>query len=318
VSDVNIFTDYSQEENRFTNGLFSILSLARVEFPEFVSDFFSDLLEVRSAYPFDSFHVLKGVVGTVDADVRSEDTCILFETKIESIALESLVIPDNQVDRHVRKLRTQEHVLHRRLVLLTPDDGKSNYISKYLQYATGEIQHLAWKDVYVYLKQFAELHPKTTLAGLIHHFLHTIHTTIFQQDIAGIIQTIKLGKKSGVYAGSYLEEMKRGDWTKWRTPKDYKLSGTRKKLLLYDPKRKSITVEVEIAEVIERPNEDPDYPWVNIFAVDTLNVLESQISRDFIRTLTGLEKLGIGQSAFRKITHEQYAQLRTGIQTQKN
>ena len=311
MSDVNIFTDYSQGENRFTNVLFSFLSLARVEYPAFVSGFFADLLEIQSSYPFGSFHVLKEVVGTVDADVRSEDFCILFETKIESMSLEPLDHPEYQVPRHLRMLRTQLEP-QRRLVLLTPDDGKSNYISKYLQHAPGEIQHLAWKDVYAYLKRFAGLHPKTTIAQLTQHFLDTIHMTIFQQDIAGIIQTIKLGKKSGVFADQYLDEMKRGEWAQWRTPREYKhLSGTCRKLLLYDPERKAITVEVEIA-VVRRTDEESDYPWSNIFVPETLRVLDAQISRDSIQLVSGLEKFGIGPSAYRRITHEQYSALRLG------
>jgi len=39
MSAVNIFTSYRQEENHFTNGLVSILSLSRLHTPEFLSSF---------------------------------------------------------------------------------------------------------------------------------------------------------------------------------------------------------------------------------------------------------------------------------------
>jgi len=303
MSEANIFTNYSQQENRFTNGLFSILSLARAEHPKFVSGFFSDLLSIQSSHPFASFRVLKGVPGTVDADVRSADTCVLFETKVASIALEPLIDPQFQVPRHMARLRMQSEP-QRRLVLLTPDDGKSNYISQYLKFAHGEIQHLAWKAVYAYLRRFAELHTSTVLAGLIRQFLDTIRVVIFQQDIAGIIQTISLGDKSGVQAREYLDQMRRREWTQWRTPREYRdLSGTCRKLLLYDPKRKAITVEVEVAEVL-RTNQESDYPWSNIFTPETLKVLDAPISRDSIRLIPGLEKFGIGPAAYRRITQQ--------------
>lgn len=309
MSNVNIFTDYSQKENRFTNGLFSILSIARAEHPEFVSGFFSDLLGIRSAHPFNKFRVLREVAGTVDADVRSDDTCILFETKIESIALRTA-----QIASHLEKLRAQSEP-HKYLVLLTPDDGRSNYISLHRQCAQSEILQLGWNDVHRYLRQFVDSNSTSTLTQVVQHFLATIHSTIFENDVAGIIQTIKLGETSGVFADRYLDEMNRGVWKVWHTPREYPhLSGTCRILFLYDPSRKAITVEVEIAEV-KQTDEMTGYPWSNVFVPETLWVLEAPISRDAIRLVPGLERFGIGPAAYRRITHEQYSRLNIRART---
>jgi len=304
MSDVNIFTSFSQEENRFTNGLFSILSLTRIEHPEFVSDFFSDLLGIRTATPLNRFRVLSEVVGHVDADIRSADTCMLFETKIVSVALRT-----DQIDRHLEKLRAQSEP-HKYLVLLTPDDAQSNYISRCRRSAPDMIRHLAWKDVLAYLERFAELRPERTLSQLIRHFLETIRDTVIRQDMAGIIATISFGDHSEVYPIVYLDGIRQGIRKCWRTPKEYKqLSGTRRKLLLYDPKVKAITVVVEISEV-RRTDEHPKYSWSNDFADGTLQVLAIPVSRDIIQSVPGLETFGKGRSPFRKITHEQFVQLR--------
>ena len=43
MNQVNIFTDYKQKENHFTNGLVSILKLAELEDLNFNSKFFNSL-----------------------------------------------------------------------------------------------------------------------------------------------------------------------------------------------------------------------------------------------------------------------------------
>src|SRR6266581_7550996 len=70
------------------------------------------------------------------------------------------------------------------------------------------------------------------------------------QDIIAVIVKIDFGDKSEVYPDKYIDEMKRGEWTKWNTPRKYKyLEGKGKKLILYDRELKALTVEVEIQEV---------------------------------------------------------------------
>ena len=108
--------------------------------------------------------------------------------------------------------------------------------------------------------------------------------------------------------------MRRGEWTRWNTPRLYKnLDGTGRKMLLYDKTRKGITVEVEIAEV-KRTDAEPKFPWSNYFVQDTLVIFPRPIPLDHIRAVPGLDKFGIGQSAFRNITHEQYRKLKAAVE----
>jgi hypothetical protein len=52
---VNLLTAYRQQENNFTNGLFSLLRIAAIERPEFVTSFLRRLEKIRSTRGFEDF-----------------------------------------------------------------------------------------------------------------------------------------------------------------------------------------------------------------------------------------------------------------------
>lgn len=132
------------------------------------------------------------------------------------------------------------------------------------------------------------------------------------KDIVAVIVKIDFGDKSGVYPNEYLEEMKRGYWDSWNTPRKYKhLDGKGRKLFLYDSKQKALTVKVEIQKV-EKIKGEREYPWSNKFTPHTLTIFTKPISVEQIRKVAGLENFGIhrkDRSPYRNLTREQYAKL---------
>ena len=142
---------------------------------------------------------------------------------------------------------------------------------------------------------------------------------MFAEDYAGIIMKIDFGSKSGMHPDEYLAEMKRGEWTGWNTPRRCRelerikaIQDIRRKLLLYDPTRQGITVEVEI-DAVTQNDSDPGYPWTHKFAEHTLHILEDPIPLSRIESIEGFNRFGRDRSAYRNITHEQYRML-TGRQ----
>ena len=306
MSIVNIFTSYKQEENHFTNGLIALLRLSRYDRPRFIASFLRDQLSLEPKEGIDSFRVLRGIQGTVDGELCCKDCCIQFETKIASGTLRV-----EQVRNHLSQLQLRPEML-KKLVLLTPDDGNSKYIERFLLIDKHHVLHLEWKSVYNYLDNSIRNHTGTVFSELVRQFLERIHHRVFEQDIAGIIAKIDFGDRSEVYADRYLSEMEKGSWTKWNTPRQYKsLDGTGRKLMLYDRTRKGITVEVEIHEV-RRTDSELDYPWSNIFVHDKLFIYRKPIPLSRIQTIPGFDNFGVhrkDRSAYRNITHEQYRQL---------
>ena len=119
---VNVFNTYDQEENSFTNGLFSLLRISVYEDPQFVTSFLKDLLHIEPQGGIESMfgvRVLRGIA-FADAELRCGNCCLRFETKIVSEAL-----PDAEVRRRLRDLKGCAGRL-KRVVLLTPDDGKTS------------------------------------------------------------------------------------------------------------------------------------------------------------------------------------------------
>lgn len=306
MSMVNIFTRYKQEENHLTNGLISILSMSRLDNPNFLTSFLRDVLGLSPNGEIDTFRVLGGLQGgTWDGEVCGEDFCILFETKIVSGTLRR-----EQIRSHLQRLKHRSERL-RKLVLLTPDDSNSSYISKYQSLDADRIVHLGWKRVYVFLEH-SVTSATPVFSELVRQFLRRIRDMVFEQDIAGVILKIYFGDNSGVYEDRYLAEMRSGVWSRWNTPREYKsLDGTGRKLLLYDRRRQGITAEVEI-EKVRRTNAELDYPWTNLFAPSTLRFFEPPIPLSCIRRVAGFESFGVyrkDRSPYRNITHEQYREL---------
>ncbi len=273
TSSVNFFRHYKQEENRFTNGLISLLSVSP---PKFAVAFFRTLLGVELSGAFETFCVLRDIPGHADAQLCGSDWCIWFETKITCGSLS-----DSQLRRHLRRLRNCRGRL-KRLVLLTPDDSKSNYIKQIRSKYKPKVLHLEWRKVYGYLERSIDNGVTTTFSTLMHQFLEQIQDRIFEQDYAGIIQKVSFGEKSGIFADTFLNDLRSGEWKYWDTPQKYeKLDGTGRKLMFYDGRRKAIVGEVEIRKV-KRTNHSRDYPWTNYFAAGTLRVypLSKQIPLD--------------------------------------
>lgn len=302
---VNIFTRYTQKENDFTNGLIALLRLATVDRSELASTLLREV-GIHPLQPITTFRVLTGIDGTADAELSGGDTCVLFETKIVTKALDV-----EQVDRHLDRLRLRP-AIHRRLVLLTPDIGESQYVHGFRSIDPELIRHLSWRKVYSLLRDHALLQPDGVFASVVRQYLARIHATVFSQDFAGVIAKIAFGKQSGVDPEAYLHEFAGGEWLQWNTPRNYQeLDAPGRMLLLYDPVRKAITVEVEIAHV-RKLADGTSHPWENIFAPETLRVLMDPIPLTQIRRVPGFENFGVSgkdRSPYRNFTHNQYERL---------
>lgn len=131
-------------------------------------------------------------------------------------------------------------------------------------------------------------------------------------EVSAVIVKIAFGDKSEVYPDRYLDEMRRGEWTRWNTPRKYKHLETKgNKLILYDSTRKALTLEVEIQEVKEQ-NEDPGYPWSNVFTPGTITIYETPIPVESLRQIEGFKNFSVykkDRSAYRNVTAQQYESL---------
>ena len=226
---------------------------------------------------------------------------------------------DCQVRRHLKGLRRCSGRL-KRLVLLTPDDSHSNYIKQVLSKHSSLVLHLEWRNVYDYLSKSVGNTADRVFSKLVRQFLDQIHDCIFEQDYAGIIQKVRFGHKSGIYAETFIDELRggeKGEWSCWDTPRKYeKLDGTGRKLMLYDRTRKAIVAEVEIRRV-KRTNHSRGFPWSNFFAPGTLRVYPKSkwIPLDHILKILGFEKSGM--TSHWNVTQEQY-RLLTGAQKRRH
>jgi hypothetical protein len=301
---VNMFTSYKHEENHFTNSLFALLMLSSYDRPQFITAFLTANLSLDIRGEIRSYKVLQGIDGTADAEICGKDFCIRFETKIVSGNL-----THKQVTDHLKRLQLRPEKV-KRLVLLTPDDGKSSYIEQFLALEPNSILHLGWKHVFDYLEQSVSMIDASVFSELVRQFLHRIRERVFEQDIAGIIAKVVFGDKSQVHHDRYLDEMEKGAWTRWNTPKQYKsLDGTGRKLLIYDKPRQGITVEAEIQKV-KLTNDETDYPWTNFFVPHKVLVFRNPIPLKQIIMLPGFENFHKERSPYRNLSQEQYRALR--------
>jgi hypothetical protein len=307
---LNIFTCYEQEENRFTNGLVSLLELSKEGRTPLIKSFLKPLLDLPLKGPIGKFRVLRGFDGTADAELSGRDCCIRLETKIQSGTLR-----EDQVREHLKQLERSPQAL-KVLLLLTPDDGGSDYIKRFLsknsitRFCRKDKRHkvlpLEWKHVYDFLDRVSKRHG-AVFGQLVSQFLRQVHDRIFDQDFAGIILKIAFGDRSEVYSDKYLKEIE--EWSYWNTPREYtKLNGTGRKLLLYDKDRKAITAEVEI-ENVRKMKGLGDYPWRNFFVPGTLRVDANLITLLQIEKLPGFKNFHSGGSAAWNLTQAKYSQL---------
>lgn len=302
----NVFNSYAQEENNFTNGLFSLLRLSAYERPQFIASFLKDLLGITPQGSIDAefrVRVLRRIE-LADAELRCGNCCLRFETKIVSGA-----VRHDQVRRRLRQLKQCSGRL-KRVILLTPDDTTSQYVRQIYKKYKPNVLHLGWKDVYDYLKKSVKGGKKTVFSELVGSFLERIEEQVFRYDYAGIIQKVNF-KVSGVDSKTYRSGMRNGKWTYWNTPRPYeKLNGKGRKLLLYDGERKEITVEVEIKKV-KHIRWERAYPSQNVFATKP-KVFRRPIPLKHIWSIPGFENFGKyrkDRCAYRNITREHYRQL---------
>jgi len=280
---VNIFSHYKQQEDQFTNGLMSILDLSQRHRGDrsLLHRFLKDVFDISLPQDRCRVRVLRNIEGTADAEIRDNAHCIRIETKIRSGTLR-----DQQLRDHLRWLK-ESPARWKALLLITPDDHKSDYVSrimakayvqKFLDGSPGQrIEHVEWRFIYKYLEDFAKELELSPTKLLIEQFLEQIRDCIFEQDFAGIIQKISFGATSGVYPDQYIKDMRNDEWNRWNTPRKYeKLDDTGRKLLLYDKVLRAITAEAEIQKV-HKTNKSRQFPWTNIFVPNSLEVYETPI-----------------------------------------
>src|SRR3989344_5672617 len=226
MSNINIFRHYSQAENRYTNGLISLLKAGSIVDPFFLAKFFEILAGVKLSKNL-NFKVLREFNGTADAELSSEDSIILLETKIISGTLRK-----EQIKRHLAALNKYRQKI-KKLILLTPDSIGSHYINQFLKIEPNQITHINWNSAIQFLKEYKT--KDLLFSELVKEYIEEVKEEIFEQDISSVIVKISFGNNSGVYLEDYLEEFKNGEWTNWHTPKKYnELDGKGKKLILYD------------------------------------------------------------------------------------
>lgn len=306
---VNIFTLYHQEENDFTNGLVSLLRLSLLGCPNLIPRL-SAVLGLLSQSSFDRFLVQVNTrrnalrcFSVPDAELSNPGCCIYVETKIVSDAIDQV-----QLDKHLAHLKTRSEPA-KRLVMLSPDDSNSRYVREFIERDPELVCHLEWKAVYELLSGVEALGAQELFVLLVQQFLDRIQARVFERDHVGIIQTLRFGDDTEIYPDKYQEQLRSGELDHWNTPHEYKqLSGTRRKLLLYDPVVRGITVEVGVERVSEARKEE-GFPWTNTFVPETIRFFEPPIGLDRIREVDGLHGFAKNQSPYRNLTHEQYREL---------
>lgn len=305
---INIFSSYLQEEDRFTNGLISLLDLSRHSGQPLFEVFFRELPNLDRQTEIRKCRVLTGIDGTADAELCGTDIRIRIETKTKSGTLR-----EDQIRSHLQRLTICREAT-KVLVILTPDDGSSGYIKKFLanrdissfRSRKNHVLHLEWRRVYEFFEQTTKGRP-SVFRELVSQYLTQIHGRIFDQDFAGIIQKISFGDMSELKPDTYLDEVKK--WSYWDTPREYKkLDAKGRRLLLYDKTRSAITVEAEIGKV-ERLKNGGEFPVKNTFVPGTLKIDKQLVPLARIQKIPGFENFKSGRAAAWNVTQEQYRQL---------
>lgn len=306
MNTLNIFSNYKQEENHFTNSLISLLSMSRHDSPEFVASFLREVIRLEYPGDIDTFRVLKEYQGTADAELSSQDCCLRLETKIVSGTLR-----EDQIHSHLKYLQDSPKSF-KKLMLLTPDDSQSAYIQQFLA-LDPDVVHVEWREVLDFLNKRTRSKEQCLFFALVDQLISRIQDNILNQDMAGIVLKVDFGKKSGVDPAQYLNEMKA--WTHWNTPRQYqKLDGTGRKLMLYDRTRKAIMLDVEIQKVCHSQKEQ-DYPWTNEFVPGSVRFFDPPIQLSDIQKLPGFDNFSKpkkDRSPYRNLTRSLYRELTQG------
>ena len=274
---VNIFRHYSQAENRYTNGLISLLKIGSRIDDNLLTEF-GRLADITLSNK-SSFKVLREFEGTADAEMVNKDSVMLVETKIISGTLRS-----EQIKRHLRILLNYKQK-NKRLVCITPDSANSHYIEQFTKISPSKLVHITWNSIIQLLQKNQS--NNIVFSDLVNDYIDEIKEDIFEQDISAVIVKISFGDKSEVYPDDYLDEFKGDEWTDWHTPKKYnELDGKGKKLILYD-KYKGLVLEVEIEKVRRDPKRKSNnlYPWSNKFVKNSLRTYSKPIPLSVIKKI---------------------------------
>jgi len=277
MNHANIFRHYSQAENRYTNGLISLLKIGSKIDDNLLIEF--GKLSGISLSKNLNFRVLREFEGTADAEIYDNESVILVESKIVSGTLRS-----EQIKRHLKILDKYKQ-RNKRLILLTPDSANSHYIEQFTKISPSKLVHIAWNSIIQFLQKNQS--KNIVFSDLVNDYIDEIKEDIFEQDISAVIVKISFGDKSEVYSEDYLNEFKSDEWEDWHTPKKYnELDGKGKKLILYD-KHKGLVLEVEIEKVRKDPQRgtNSSYPWSNKFVKNTLKIYKNPIPLSVIKKI---------------------------------
>jgi predicted restriction endonuclease len=122
----------------------------------------------------------------------------------------------------------------------------------------------------------------------------------------GKIAYIQFGDKSGIDSENYIEVFKNVEREDWGTPHDYLNGEGKGTLMLYDPNRDGITIELKVYDTVQ---ENDDYPFRNKFRPGDIKIFEPGISLDIINNIKGLEKFGHTQTPKWNLFKDMYDRL---------
>ena len=125
-------------------------------------------------------------------------------------------------------------------------------------------------------------------------------------DVVGKIAYIDFGPRSRVYADSYLEEFRRGEWDEWGTPSDYLNGNENGILMLYDKTRNGITLELRVSKI---RYEEGHYGYRNQFEPEGISIYDPPIYIEIINSIDGFVNFGSISTPKWNLTRDQYEEL---------
>lgn len=316
----NIFTNYSQVENHFTNSLFSILELSQYEDPKFPRRFFADLLKADFPQGIESFKVLREMNAkspgkrkdnpaiTVDGEVTGRDVSLFFETKIKSYTLDK-----DQIRQHLKWAVYPCKSNVKKLVVLTPDDGCSDFLKEQLAVDPEFIIQLRWMDVRDYLVRESAKWKGRVLGRLIEEYVAVINETIEKQDYIGIIQKVAFNTKTELSCPKdCIEQLMKPD-EGWGLPKKRnELDGECRKLLIYSSVPKAVLYEAIVAGCKE-DRQDASFPWRYQVKRGSVAEFVPPIPLAKIEELPRFKNFGKRRNAYSNLLRSEYRQLTAGV-----
>src|SRR3989344_5748933 len=204
---VNIFRHYSQAENRYTNGLISLLKIGSKIDKDTLNEF-GLLADISLSKKMD-FRVLREFEGTADAEIFDNDSIMLIETKIHSGTLRG-----EQIKRHL-KILDRYNQKNKRLILLTPDSANSYYISQFIKISPKKIVHITWDSIINLLQKSQS--KDIIFSDLVNDYIDEIKEDIFEQDGKGK-KLILYDRYKGLVLEVEIEKVRRDPKRKTNSP----------------------------------------------------------------------------------------------------